>query len=72
MKLYFRNSRGERRLIGEPATHEESSRIYQKFCAERNFKIYYVRSWTTEDGERWYDVGSHTEFFIEVDEHGDN
>lgn len=71
MKLYFRNSQGERRLIGEPATHEESSRIYQKFCDDRNFKIYYVRSWVT-NGERWYDVGSHTEFFIEVDDDGNN
>lgn len=72
MKLYFRNSRGERRLIGEPSTHEESSQMYQKFCADRNFKIYYVRSWTYDNGERWYDVGSHTEFFIEVDDDGDN
>jgi hypothetical protein len=72
MKLYFENSRGERRLIGEPKTHEESSRIYQKFCADRNFKIYYVRSWTTDNGEKYYDVGSHTEYFIEVDDNGDN
>ena len=71
MKLYFQNFRGERRLIGEPATHEESSRIYQKFCNDRNFKIHYVRSWVA-NGERWYDVGSHTEFFIEVDDDGNN
>jgi hypothetical protein len=68
MKLYFENSRGERRLIGEPKTHEESSRIYQKFCDDHNFKIYYVRSWTTPEGEKYYDVGSHTEFFIEVED----
>ena len=72
MKLYFRNSRGERRLIGEPQTREESSKIYHKFCSDRNFKIYYVRSWTDDNGERWYDVGSHTEFFIEVDDDEDN
>jgi hypothetical protein len=72
MKLYFENSRGERRLIGEPATHEESSRIYQKFCEDRNFKIYYVRSWKTPEGETYYDVGSHTEYFVEVDDDGDD
>ena len=72
MKLYFQNSHGERRLIGEPKTHEESSRIYQKFCADRNFKIYYVRSWTTSKGEIYYDVGSHTEYFVEVDDDRDN
>lgn len=72
MKLYFQNSYGERRLIGEPSSHEESSQIYQKFCEDRNFKIYYVRSWTTSKGEKYYDVGSHTEFFVEVDDNGNN
>lgn len=67
MKLYFENSSGQRRLIGEPTTSEDSSQIYHKFCADRNFKIYYVRRWTTDSGERYYDVGSHTEFFVEVD-----
>lgn len=66
MKLYFENSRGERRLIGEPKTEEESRKIYHKFCADRNFKIYYVRSWTTSNGEKYYDVGSHTEYFVEI------
>lgn len=68
MKLYFENSRGERRLIGEPKTEEESSKIYHAFCDERNFKIYYVRSWVTPKGEKYYDVGSHTEFFVEVND----
>ena len=66
MKLYFENSRGERRLIGEPQTEKESAMIYHKFCEDRNFKIYYVRSWVTPNGEKYYDVGSHTEFFVEV------
>ena len=66
MKLYFQNSRGERRLIGEPKTAEESHEIMHDFCAERNFKIYYIRSWVTQNGEKYYDVGSHTEYFIEV------
>jgi hypothetical protein len=68
MKLYFENSRGERRLIGEPKTAEESSKIYHAFCSERNFKIYYVRSWVTSKGEKYYDVGSHTEYFVEVND----
>lgn len=67
MRLYFEDSYGSRRLLGEPTTHEESSKIYQKFCEEHNFKIYYVRSWTTPHGETYYDVGSHSEFFVEVD-----
>lgn len=67
MKLYFQNSRGERRLIGEPKTEEESRKIYHAFCKERNFKIYYVRSWVTKEGEKYYDVGSWTEFFVETE-----
>ena len=67
MKLYFQNSQGERRLIGEPRTAEESHKIYNDFCKERNFKIRYVRMWMT-NGEKYYDVGSHTEYFIEVND----
>ena len=67
MTLYFENSYGERRVIGHPTTSDESWDIIHKFCEERNFKIYYVRTWTT-NGEKKYDVGSHTEFFIEVEE----
>lgn len=68
MKLYFENSRGERRLIGEPKTDKEGWNMIHNFCAERNFKIPYVRTWTTPEGEKYYDVGSHTEFFVEIDE----
>lgn len=64
MKLYFENSRGERRLIGEPKNHEESWKIIHEFCAERNFEIPYVRTWVVNN-EKYYDVSSHTEFFVE-------
>ena len=67
-KLYFENSYMERRLIGEPETTDESFKIMREFCEERNFKIYYVRSWCRPDGEKYYDVGSHTEFFVEIEE----
>ena len=68
MKLYFENSRGDLRLIGEPQTSEESWNIIHNFCSERNFKIYYVRTWIKPNGAKYYDVGSHTEFFVEIDE----
>lgn len=67
IKVYFENSCGERRPIGEVHTSDESWRIIHDFCKERKFKIPYVRSWCTPEGEKWYDVGSHTEFFIEVE-----
>lgn len=64
MKLYFENSRGERRVIAEPETEEEANKEIHKFCEDRNFKIYYVRSWVDNKGFKWFDVGSHTEFFL--------
>lgn len=67
MKLYFEDSFQQRRLIGEPETSKESWEIISKFCKDRNFKIHYVRKWTTPEGENMYDVGSHSEFFVEVE-----
>lgn len=67
MKLYFENSRGERRLIAKPQTQEDVQKVIHEFCENRHFKIYYIRSWMTPKGEKYYDVGSHTEFFIEIE-----
>lgn len=63
MILYFENSRGQRRIIAEPATEEEAMKEIHKFCDDRNFKIYYTRSWTDEEGLKAFDVGSWSEFF---------
>ena len=63
MKLYFENSYGKRRIIAEPETEEEVYKEINKFCEDRNFKIYYIRSWQNKEGLKVYDVGSHTEFF---------
>lgn len=63
MKLYFKNSYGERRVIAEPATEESAMESIHAFCEERNFKIYYVRSWINQEGLKVFDVGSHSEFF---------
>ena len=64
MKLYFENSKGKRRLIAEPETEEEAAKEVYKFCEDRDFEIYYVRTWNTPDGLKVYDVGSWTEFFL--------
>jgi hypothetical protein len=63
MKLYFENSYGERRVIAEPQTEEEVMKKIYKFCEDRNFKIYYVRTWVEPNGFKAYDVGSWSEFF---------
>ena len=62
MKLYFENSQGVERVIAEVANEEEAYKEINKFCEERNFKIYYIRTWMS-NGRKVYDVGSHTEFF---------
>lgn len=63
MKLYFENSWGERRIIAEPKAEEEVMKEINKFCDDRNFKIYYVRTWVNSEDLKVYDVGSHSEFF---------
>lgn len=63
MKLYFENSRGVRRLIGEPETHTAANKMIHDFCEAHDFHIYYVRNWV-ENGEFWWDVGSHFAFFV--------
>lgn len=61
--LYFERSNGEQVLLLKSCSEEEAFKKMQEFCNEHNFKIYYVRSWSSGN-EKHFDVGSHTEFFI--------
>lgn len=73
MILYFKNSNGKMRKIARISDKLEINEAraaaikeINKFCDERNFKIYYIRIWNTEvDGQPMtqFDVGSHSEFF---------
>ena len=60
--LYFQRSNGEHRLLAADITEEDVHKEMQKFMDDHKFKCYYTRSWE-EDGVKWYDVGSWTEFF---------
>lgn len=60
--LYFQRSNGEHRLLVSDVTEKEAYTKMQKFMHNHNFKSYYTRSWE-EDGVKWYDVGSWSEFF---------
>ena len=64
MKLYFQNSNGNEKLIAEVHSENEAYQKIKEFCEERDFKIYYVRTWMKNNCEKVYDVGSHSEFFI--------
>ena len=66
MILYFENSRGQRREIGQGKSEQEIFQIINKFLEEHNFTSYYTRFWINPKNplEKIYDVGSQTEFFI--------
>ena len=64
MILYFENSSNKRRIIAKPDTEQEAVDEINKFCEERNFKIYYMNIWRNDEGLKVFDVGSWTEFFI--------
>ena len=61
--IYFEDTYGERRLIGKEETDEQVWKVIDNFLKDHKYKTPYVRTWE-ENGEMWYDVGSHTEFFI--------
>lgn len=64
MNLYFRDSYGRKRLLASNINSKESVWKYIKaFLDEHDFKSYYTRMWYA-DGYTWYDVGSHTEYFM--------
>lgn len=73
MKLYFKSSTGEMRVIAEfdggktdKEYLEAAEKEIKKFCKERKFKSYYTRIWHEEyKGQKMtkFDVGSHSEFF---------
>ena len=64
MTLYFENKFGSRFAIDYPSSREEAWGIIRRFLDKYNYKIPYVREWDDEEGLHWYDVGSHSEFFI--------
>ena len=67
MNVYFRDSYGEKRLLAENVpTKEVAWKHMQSFMDSHDFKCYYTRVWF-KDGYTWFDVGSHTEFFL-IDE----
>ena len=61
--VYFERSNGEFVLIWESCPKEDVSLVIKGFLDKRNYKSYYTRTWE-KNGVTWYDVGSHTEFFL--------
>ena len=68
MRLYFENNWGKRKLIGEPKDEKESNLMMMAFLNQYNYHAPYTRFWKNEEKETYIDVGSHSEFFVLVDE----
>lgn len=70
MRLYFVKANGKREHLSQVFNSHETNLIIKNFLDEHNFTSYYTRMWYEEkEHELWFDVGSHTEFFVvtEVD-----
>lgn len=63
MKLYFQNSLGEKRLIGEPVDKKELVSEIHSFLNERSFTSFYMNVCEYESEKLRIDVGSWSEFF---------
>ena len=66
--VYFEN-RYEERIFLDCVKSEEIYSVIEKDIkvrAQPSFEWYYTRIWTRDDGEKVYDVGSHSEFYIAV------
>ena len=62
--MWFLPSEGEPRIIAVNTTRDNAVQAMHEFLNYCNFKSYYTRVWTTPAGNVWFDVGSHTEFFV--------
>lgn len=63
MYLYFKNSKGELKLISESEDKIELIKEMVKMCENNNFNIFYTRIIQISDELEQYDVGSWSEFF---------
>lgn len=61
--LYFERSSGEHIILLENCTENNALTAMNEFMRDHNYAAPYIRSWEVNE-QKWYDVGSHTEFFI--------
>ena len=63
-KLYFERSNRHLLPLGEVTDLSAAYALINEFIEKHNYKSYYTRMWTEESGVTYFDVGSHSEFFI--------
>ena len=68
-RVYFENRFDERIFLDEVKNEEEIYQTIKKDISVRaqpSFEWHYTRTWTRDNGEKIYDVGSHVEYYIAV------
>lgn len=67
MNLYFKNSKGEIKLLCKANNRKAIMKEIDDFLQEHNYQSFYTRMWGTDNDELGpcikIDVGSWTEFF---------
>lgn len=68
MNLMFLRADNTIENVAKNVKEEEIANIIKAFITKKNpnFKSYYIRKWYS-NGTWYYDVGSHTEFFLLTD-----
>lgn len=61
--VYFSNSSGTLRQIGDAAQWQGCMEIIMDFLADHNYHSYYQRLYSTEENHITIDVGSYIEHF---------
>lgn len=65
MRLYFENAYGKRKYISQVYNMKETHAIISDVLEDYGYISYYTRMWyDQEKKELWFDVGSHSEFFV--------
>lgn len=63
MKLYFRGSNSKKpKFVKEVDSQQEVFDEIKKYAKENNIKVYYIRTFSTDNVTTYY-FGSHSDFF---------
>lgn len=63
MNVFFKRHNNSTVKIGQCCNYDDAWEVIAQFLREKRYSYYYIRTWMHDD-EKWYDVGSHTEFFV--------
>ena len=62
--MYFLRSNNEYLVLNDYCTEEEGWKAAHEFMTNHGFEAPYIRTWFDTKGNKWFDVSSHTEFFV--------